>query len=382
MKILVYLFLIISLPASAENWIQKANFGGTGRHRATGISIGNKGYIGLGHVNGTGVDISYKDWWQYDPASNSWTQKANYPVNNHGAVAFGTDTRGYVGGGSALSSEFYEYNPQSNSWSPIAPCPFSPGDVQVFSVQNKGYVYFGTQFAEYNPSTNVWTLKASVPVNVNTWSSAFANESSGFVKSGYSMYEYKPAQDIWIARTSFPGIMAGGAAAFEKEGKGYFVCGYYSGLSNVTNEVWEFNPGNNIWTMVGEFPGTSRRFPVAFSINDKGYFGTGTNGINMNDFWQFDFYYLNTNELDKMDFSCSTFPNPSTDKIDIQLLNASIQPDEVALQIYSSTGALICEKTFEASSIEITKEQIGTGLFYYQLIHNSSPVHSGKIIFN
>jgi len=98
---LIVLIIIVfeSLNTQANPWIQKADFGGVGRHRATGISIANKGYMGLGHVNGTGIDIDYKDWWQYDPASDSWTQKANFPVLNHGAVAFSTSTRGYVGGG-------------------------------------------------------------------------------------------------------------------------------------------------------------------------------------------------------------------------------------------------------------------------------------------
>ena len=79
-QILFFLFLIEVLYLNANPWVQKADFGGPGRHRATGISIANKGYMGLGHVNGTGIDINYKDWWQFDPASNSWTQKANFPV--------------------------------------------------------------------------------------------------------------------------------------------------------------------------------------------------------------------------------------------------------------------------------------------------------------
>ncbi len=78
------LFVLMNLVSWAQPWFQKASFGGVGRHRSVGIAIGNKGYIGTGHVNGTGVDISYKDWWQYDPASDSWTQKADFPVSGLG----------------------------------------------------------------------------------------------------------------------------------------------------------------------------------------------------------------------------------------------------------------------------------------------------------
>ena len=59
---LFFLFLILVLQnASAGEWIQKASFGGTGRHRASGCSTTNKGYMGLGHVNGAGSNISYND---------------------------------------------------------------------------------------------------------------------------------------------------------------------------------------------------------------------------------------------------------------------------------------------------------------------------------
>ena len=105
MRIIFTIYVVfVCLGTTYAQWTKKANLGGVGRHRGTGIAIGNKGYIGLGHTNGTGVNIDFKDWWQYDPASDSWTQKANFPVLIHGAVSFGTDTKGYVGGGSTLTS--------------------------------------------------------------------------------------------------------------------------------------------------------------------------------------------------------------------------------------------------------------------------------------
>jgi N-acetylneuraminic acid mutarotase len=205
-RLILFVFFILGgFVTKAQPWFQKASFGGTGRHRAVGIAIGNKGYIGTGHMNGTGVDISYKDWWQYDPASDSWTQKADFPMNEHGAVAFGTETRGYVGGGSALNGEFYCYNPVNNTWTSIASCPFSPGDTQGFSV-HKGYVYSGNSFAEYDPSTDSWTMKPPVPIFMNSWSCSYGTNASGFVKSGTNFYEYKPSQDEWIPRASFPGL--------------------------------------------------------------------------------------------------------------------------------------------------------------------------------
>ncbi len=376
--LVIFSALIFSnLICLGNPWVKKANFGGVGRHRAVGIAIANKGYMGLGHVNGTGVDISYKDWWQYDPAADTWTQKANFPVNNHGAVSFATSSKGYVGGGSALSNEFYEYNPVTNTWAPIAPCLINPGDTQGFSVNEKGYVYQTNQLAEYNPSTNSWMMKTPAPVNFGTWSCSFATNSSGFIKSGTNLYEYKPANDTWLKRENFPGLMTNGSSAFGRDNKGYFTCGYVGGLSNVTDEVWEFDPGSNSWKYICEFPGISRRFPVAFSINGKGYFGTGTNGINLNDFWAFDFDPLEINENDN--FSISIYPNPVLSQLTINMMSPFY--GNLKFKIFNLTGDKVGEYLFTKENLTIENLDFLIGFHFYTIENDNQILSTGKLLF-
>jgi hypothetical protein len=367
---------------SFGQWTKKANLGGVGRHRCTGISIGNKGYIGLGHINGTGVNIDFKDWWQYDPASDSWTQRANFPVLIHGAVSFGTETKGYVGGGSTLGSEFFEYDPIANVWLPIAPCPLAPGDVQCFSVQNKGYVYQGNQMVEYDPSTNAWTMMANAPIVFGTWSTSFASNGSGYVKSGSNFYEFKPSQNTWISRAQFPGQTSNGGAGFYRDNKGYFVCGYVGGLSVVTDEVWEYNAGENQWTLIDLFPGTSRRFPVAFAIGRKGYFGTGTNGVNLNDFWCFDYDPLATSQLTLDDVTCTLFPNPSSHEMHLEINpELNLMGIKTRIEIFTLEGKLIHAENLDQSLVILDKQHFGAGTFLCKIyVGNQSIVK--KLIFN
>ncbi len=380
---LLVFFILGSFVSSAQPWFQKASFGGSGRHRSVGIAIGNKGYIGTGHVNGTGVDISYKDWWQYDPASDSWTQKADFPVSGHGVTAWGTETRGYVGGGSALTNQFYCYNPVNNTWTSIANCPLSPGDVQGFSVQNKGYVLSGNSIAEYDPTTNTWTLKANCPITINTWSSAFGTSGSGFVKSGINLYEFKPSQNQWIPRASFPGLCTNGSSAFAIDGKGYITCGYVGGLSTVTDQVWEFNSGSNSWSLIGEFPGTSRRFPVAFAVEGKGYFGTGTNGINMNDFWQFNYNPLGTDELIIDASNINVYPNPITDQVTFAFnLSDYSKLSDCSLSIYNLQGELIENKIGLTPILTIERNSKINGMYIYKISSSDNVVYTGKLIYN
>lgn len=76
------------------------------RYSAVGFSIGSKGYIG------TGQDAcGYKnDFWEYNPADNSWTQKADFGGGGRvAAVGFSIGSKGYIGtgnDGSSLKKDF------------------------------------------------------------------------------------------------------------------------------------------------------------------------------------------------------------------------------------------------------------------------------------
>lgn len=360
----ILIFCAFSLGSQAQYWIQKSSFGGVGRHRAVGCATENKGYLGLGHVNGSGVDISYKDWWEYDPSSDTWSQKANYPVNNHGATSFVVNDQPCVGGGSALNGEFFKFDPIQNTWNPIAACPFfNPGDTQGFSVNNKGYVYVGTNMAEYDPSSNSWALTADPPMTFGSWTCSFAIEGSGYVKAGNKLYEYKPEHNTWTQRANFPGTSSGGSYGFSILQRGFVTGGYVGGLSTVTDQVWSFSPGSNTWQMELAFPGTNRRFPVAFAIHDRGYFGTGTNGINLNDFWQYN-PTINTSEMEEQNpISWNVYPNPSSDFLHIHFDNEL--GHETYGEMYDLTGKLVLRipLTFGDNELDIQWLTPGTYVF-------------------
>ena len=119
-------FLSLSMFADKFVWNVKTGYPGVGRHRSSGIGIGNKVYYGLGHVSSGAVNVGYQDWWEFDPATNAWTQKANYAHQSHGAVGFTIGNKGYIVGGStsknsgtlkyAYFRDTWEYNPQTNIW--------------------------------------------------------------------------------------------------------------------------------------------------------------------------------------------------------------------------------------------------------------------------
>ncbi len=193
-------------PAT-NTWTRKGDFPGTARWGAVGVSIGDKGYVGLGVPGGGSVLL---DWWEYDPGTDNWTQKKDFPAGApmHFATAMVVNNRIFAGISSyRYSNAWYEYLPATDTWARRRDFPgivsFSPA---MFVIGNKGYVVGGGEECwAYEPSTDTWTQQA-------------------FIRS----------------------IIAG--SGFSLNGKGYFLPGVGGGGSTSSTywnkEVWEFTPAN------------------------------------------------------------------------------------------------------------------------------------------
>lgn len=372
------LCLALAPQLVAQFWIQKSSLGGAGRHRATGCATSHRGYMGLGHVNGTGQDISFKDWWEYDPASDTWTQRADFPVSTHGAVSFVVENCPVVGGGSALSTQFYKFDPTQNNWTPIANCILpNPGDSQGFAVNNRGFVYQANQLAKYNPNTDSWSLCANAPMSFGQWTCSFVIEGSAFIKGGTQLWEYKPLHDQWLQRASFPGVSTGGSSGFAIQQRGYVTSGYVGGLSVVTEQVWSFHPATNTWNQEIDFPGSKRRFIVAFAIHDRGYMGTGTNGINFNDFWQFN-PTDNTIGLAQNDVVIKAYPNPVVDELQIQYLG--LHTDQIEVSIFDLNGKLLLKDELRYFKQHIDVSLLNSGTYILKISQGKQLIHQEKLI--
>ncbi|KAJ1500275.1 hypothetical protein HMI54_010954 [Coelomomyces lativittatus] len=135
----------------------RADFKGPGRINATGFSIGSKGYLGTGAGQGY-----YKDFWEYDPSSNTWTQKADFGGGErYTPVGFSIGAKGYIGVGFFDLKDFWEYDPASNGWTRKADFGGTGRAYAVgFSIGNRGYIGTGVypvgykDFWEYTPGNS------------------------------------------------------------------------------------------------------------------------------------------------------------------------------------------------------------------------------------
>lgn len=403
MKLALFSFFLLSINLSfASGWIQKADFGGEARHRTTSVAIGNKAYIGLGHYNGAGVNILLDDWWEYDPASNSWAQKADYLGGDcYHAVGFTIGNFAYVGTGrtsaigSILVQDFFKYDSSTNTWSPIASFPGTPRRGAVsFVIGEYGYVGTGeistgrtSSFYRYSPATDTWIQITSFTGADRTSSVAFTIDGYGYVGTGETstgsvndFWRYDPMLDIWQTRAPAGSTNRQEAAGFSLNGKGYIGTGIDFLSGNNFKDMLEYDPTTNTWIQIEDFSGTARRYLGTISLNGYAYAGLGTNGVNFADFWMFD-QTLSLIERNLDNISIIAYPNPANDYITIQLdWPTDIDLKNLNLSITSISGKNVCNQKITGLSTIVDISKYNSGNYIYSIVYNEHLLKHGAII--
>ncbi|HOY31255.1 MAG TPA: kelch repeat-containing protein [Bacteroidales bacterium] len=312
-KICSLVLLLVSCNLFSQGyWTQKADFGGTPKYWAVGFAAGVKGYAGLGR--GLGFTNS-SDLWEYNPGTNIWTQKSSFPggarysshvfvINNKAYFCSGAYWSGAPGGYTPYH-DVWEYNPSTDTWTQKNNFP-GPGrhDAFAFSFAGKGYLCFGQDSTqnrlndlwEYNPATDTWIQKAAFPGTARSGGIQFGFGKYGYIGLGRDnnnvslgdIWRYDCATNTWSQMANFPGASRTSASTFVLDRRAYVVCGYNFQTSSYTKELWEYNPDTDTWVQRETFTGTGRACGTPFAINNRGFFGMGnTNNTFYKDLWEY-----------------------------------------------------------------------------------------------
>ncbi|MCH2230353.1 MAG: hypothetical protein MK105_08410 [Crocinitomicaceae bacterium] len=397
--LIVLLFITTALELNAQTWNQKANVPTIARHRATSFSIGNKGYVCLGHIN-TVANILFEDLWEYNPASNTWTQKADFGgglrYHAHGFVING---KAYVGTGRDASSyqdDNWEYDPTTNTWIQKSdiPGPNRRGTVS-FVINDIGYVGSGltssggsstsNDFYAYDPTIDNWTEVASFPGQSRNSAVGFAIGSKGYMGTGdtggYSaskdFWEYDSALDVWTQKANVGDSIRRHATGFALNGRGYIGSGHNTNIDDDMDDFWEYNPALDTWVQIEDFLGISRRYMTSFVIANRAYTSMGTNGINFNDLWEYNPSYIVAlpPSFDDVDVAVTELSNHSFE-IDISDLPNNLQ--ETFVVINNKEGVMIEKLTLPAGAQSIQSSQIPENCTF-RLVLDGIVTKSGKL---
>lgn len=390
--------LFISLSGFCDKfvWNAKTGYPGVGRHRSSGIGIGNKVYYGLGHVSSGSVNVGFQDWWEFDPATNAWTQKVNYPIESHGAVGFTIGNKGYMGSGDSeaigATDLFYEFDPIANTWTSKATCPVNNDGHVSFAINGKGYIGLGAGgtpgLYSYDPITNTWaTATTAMP---DSWhGSAFVLNNKAYYLPSFSstLYMFDPVTNNVTTKAPFIGVPRIAAAGFSVRGQGYIGLGTtgFDGPYDL-KDIYFYDPITNVWdTIPKSFPGVRRHFVPCVTIGDNVYFGTGTNGTNLADFWAYEWkkdveISIGINEFEKEN-SISISPNPTSNYIKINVAD-NLNKTQLLFKLYTITGKEISSQFVFGNSCTIDVSEFTKGLYVATISSNNKTILTKKVILN
>ena len=356
MRLVVFLlFFPFAVFGQYNTWTKLNDVGMGKRERATGFSIGSLGYL-CGGIDT--AEVIHKDLWAYDPQTDTWTQKADLPGSaRRDAISFVIDNFAYVGSGMDSISgpigttlkDFWRYNPSTNSWSTVADFPGAGGNgvyfATGFSVGGKGYLcggktgasLYSNQLWEYKPSNNQWIQRANFPGGVRYQMLSFVVGNKAYVGMGTDqnifkkdVYCYDPGANNWQSIAPFPAYERGSASAFTLEERGFVCLGNNGGL---LSDLLEYNPQTDTWTLRAAYGGSERKSAVSFVIDNKAYVGTGNGYSGKKDSW---YVYTPSNyaALEELEASLLICPNPVVSALQISGMHGLLAD----LTIYNTSG--------------------------------------------
>ena len=157
----------------------------------------------------------------YDPATDTWSTKANMPTSREGLAAAAIDGKLYVVGGwndtdfpkVPWRSTLEVYDPATNTWSTKANMPTPRINPAAVAIDGKLYVVGGRNvdgyatgldvLEVYDPVTDTWSTKANMPtgrhglaaVPIFGWLYAVGGQNSQGLSKKLEVYD--PVTDDW-----------------------------------------------------------------------------------------------------------------------------------------------------------------------------------------
>jgi len=269
-------------PAT-DTWTRRADMP-TARQGVAAAAVGGIIYA-IGGNSGKPVDRNLSTVEAYDPAADTWTKKADMPMARmlgSGSAACVVDGQIYVIGGAfggdTILSAVEAYDPATDTWTSRADIPterYSPG---IAVVDGRIYVSGGaTKWGQvskdwgcvptvevYDPAKDTWTQASDMP-RIRVWHSASVVAGKMYIVGGVDfeviklhnegkidedklaelfsiVYVYDPGTDTWTT-TAFCPFATSGHAAGVVDGRIYTIGGVQNPANPRLSIVEEYDPG-------------------------------------------------------------------------------------------------------------------------------------------
>jgi N-acetylneuraminic acid mutarotase len=383
--LLIACVLFPSLLDAQGTWLRRADYLGTRRFDFIGYALNNKGYIGAG-TYGT-INSFLSDWQEFDPVSNTWTQKAPLPMPFSGGTGFAAGNYGYAACGANDATyifDTYEYNPLGNNWSTKAGFVMTRLKATGVGSGNTGYIIGGYDVMatamndcwEYNQPANTWTQKASLPVYASRYyATGFAVNGKIYIFGGTDggnplndLWEFNTVTNTWIQRASMPSAARQQAMAFVINNVAYVVGGFPA-TGAPLKDFWKYDPTSDQWSQLPDFTGTTGPAGgVAFAIGGSGYVVCGNGTAEC---WE---YVPQTTAISGLpaNQTMTVFPNPSSKIIFIRMKEVT---EGYSASICDMSGKTLFQKIYTGISNDgIDISRLDPGFYILQVKTKSGTI--------
>jgi N-acetylneuraminic acid mutarotase len=200
---------------------------------------------------------------EYDPATDTWTQKADMPTRRLSLATSVVDGIIYAIGGN--TEKFTQrlrtveaYDPLTDTWTTKADMHTGRGALSTGVVDGKIYAIGGggssadvvfSTVEEYDPATDTWTTITNMPEPrfvglaanvVNGKIYLFGGRNGNYISS--TVEEYDPATNTWTRKSDLPAPRAG-AGSSVVNGRIYVIGGtYVARVHPGVRTVYEYDP--------------------------------------------------------------------------------------------------------------------------------------------
>ena len=366
---LLYLVAQTIQAQTVASWSRKANLPTMTREFAIAFSIDSFGYLGCfgWHISDTfpHTPYYYNDLWQYNPYTDTWLKKADFPLSHKfEGVYFTIDHKAYIGmsddGGGG--NDMWEYDPAIDVWTRKADFPNGMRRGAIgFSIGGKGYVGMGISDTapqiymkdiwEFDPVANTWTQKADFVGPYMPYALSQSIAGKGYIGNCTGTYapdqltqnylfQYDPVADTWTRKTGLPGLNRYSVVDFTLSGQLYVGCGTDTTFHH-HKDFWRYDPQTDSWTQVDSFPGGYRIIAPTFTIGNKAYVCSGLDAdlaTQYNDTWEYtpdSIYRAGIREIDPSQL-IRLYPNPNNGNFTLQ----TSQQIGAEYQIYDMLGQI------------------------------------------
>lgn len=242
----------------------------------------------------SGTAAVFVPTYEYDPSTDTWSQKAAIPQGCFWSSAVTVDNKIYVmGGGHPYPGKTYNqiYDPQTDTWSSGADLLTPRMYHQAVALNGKIYLMGGQNgdgtsewyFEEYDPKTDKWTTKSQLPHN-GAWYCGAAGvgdyvyriagggSSNTLIRDWFD--EYNTTNDTWTSKTKFhKGLHAPATVVYNDN---IYLLGGYSNYVE-TDSVWTYNTTSGNWSIANFMLREPRVYHKAVVIDSFLYIYGGQN---------------------------------------------------------------------------------------------------------